>query len=149
MPVYQEKIVELVQANNQSLEVDFIQLSKHQTALAIWAIDAPSEMFELFSEVAHESVAEKFPQYIKSVHSEIFVRMTGLPVVEPVRNIRCAPAFIWQIPCSEYNSRWHKTLPLTRSRRNSNDVDIVREGGVFACKCGPVPWYASDVQFHI
>jgi MCM N-terminal domain len=90
LPVYQERIVEMVQANKQTLEVDFIQLSKHQTALAIWAIDAPTQMFELFNEVARESVEEKFEKYIEHVHSDIFVRMTGLPVIEPVRNIRCA-----------------------------------------------------------
>jgi MCM N-terminal domain len=43
MPVYAERIMEMVQANKQTLEVDFIQLSKHQTALAIWAIDAPKQ----------------------------------------------------------------------------------------------------------
>ena len=91
MPVYHERIVDMVQANKQTLEVDFIQLSKHQTALAIWAIDAPAEMFELFSEVAKEAVAEKFQAYMQNVHSDIFVRMTGLPVIEPVRNIRCGP----------------------------------------------------------
>jgi DNA replicative helicase MCM subunit Mcm2 (Cdc46/Mcm family) len=89
LPVYQDRIVEMVQSNKQTLEVDFIQLSKHQTALAIWAIDAPAQMFELFSEVAKESVDEKFPAYLKNVHAEVFVRMTGLPVVEPIRNIRC------------------------------------------------------------
>jgi hypothetical protein len=51
-------------------------------------------MFELFSEVATESVAEKFPEYTVHVHSDIFVRMTGLPVVEPVRNIRRAPCHL-------------------------------------------------------
>jgi DNA replicative helicase MCM subunit Mcm2 (Cdc46/Mcm family) len=88
LPTYQERIVEMVQANKRTLEVDFVQLSRHQTALAIWAIDAPREMFELFNEVACKSVDEKFPNYLPHVHSEIFVRMTGLPVVEPVRNIR-------------------------------------------------------------
>ena len=82
--------MELVQANKQSLDVDFIQLSRHQTALAIWAIDAPKEMFDLFNEVACASIDEKFPNYRDNVHAEIFVRMTGLPVVEAVRNIRCA-----------------------------------------------------------
>lgn len=91
LPTYQERIVELVQANKQSLDVDFIQLSRHQTALAIWAIDAPREMFDLFNDVACASIDEKFPNYRDNVHAEIFVRMTGLPVVEAVRNIRCAP----------------------------------------------------------
>ena len=89
-PVYQERIVEMVQANRQTLEVDFIQLSKHATALAIWAIDAPSQLFDHFSVVATEATEDKFQAYVRNVHQEIFVRMTGLPVVEPLRNIRCA-----------------------------------------------------------
>jgi hypothetical protein len=88
-PTYQLRIIEMVKNNKQSLEVDFIHLSRHETALAIWTVDAPTQMLRLFDDEARESLAEKFPKYLQNVHADIFVRMTGLPVVEHLRDIRC------------------------------------------------------------
>jgi hypothetical protein len=61
-------------------------------------------MFELFNEVACLAVDEKFPNYLPHVHSEIFVRMTGLPVVEPVRNIRWASFLLYCFPDRRWSS---------------------------------------------
>ena len=87
--VYQNRIMEMVKANKQSLEIDFIQLSRHKTALAIWCVDAPQMMIEIFNEEATAAVASKFPAYISNVQKQILVRMTGLPVCEELRDIRC------------------------------------------------------------
>jgi DNA replicative helicase MCM subunit Mcm2 (Cdc46/Mcm family) len=85
-----ERISDMVQGNFASLEIDFVQLSRHATALAIWTVDAPTQMLPIFNESAARVVARYFPKYLDNVHSEIFVRVTGLPVLEHLRDIRCS-----------------------------------------------------------
>lgn len=90
--MYEGRILEMVKANRQSLDVDFVQLSRHTTALAIWTVDAPQQMLKLFNEAAEALVDRRYKNYRANVHQNIYVRMTGLPVVENLRDIRCAPA---------------------------------------------------------
>lgn len=92
-PVYEARILEMVKANRQSLDVDFVQLSRHTTALAIWTVDAPQQMLKIFDEVAEALVDRWYKNYRANVHENIFVRMTGLPVVEHLRDIRYAVAY--------------------------------------------------------
>lgn len=87
--VYVERISDMVQANTASLDIDFVQLSRHATALAIWTVDAPTQMLAIFNESAARVVSRYFPKYLENVHSDIYVRVTGLPVVEHLRDIRC------------------------------------------------------------
>eukprot|EP00892_Ulva_mutabilis_P011114 jgi/Ulvmu1/8375/UM042_0081.1 len=87
-PVYETRILDMVQANRQSLDVDFVQLSRHTTALAIWTVDAPQQMLQIFNAAAEALVDRRYKNYRANVHESIYVRMTGLPVVENLRDIR-------------------------------------------------------------
>lgn len=64
--VYVEKISDMVQANTASLEIDFVQLSRHATALAIWTVDAPTQLLAIFNESAARVVSRYFPKYSRT-----------------------------------------------------------------------------------
>lgn len=73
--------------NRQSLEVSYLHLSQAVPVLAIWVADLPATMLELFNEEAMAVVQTMFPSY-KNVHSDIFVRVKGLPIVDSLRELR-------------------------------------------------------------
>lgn len=53
----------------------------------MWVADAPAEMLEIFNEEASDVVHQIAPHY-NAIHSEIYVRITELPVVDSIRDIR-------------------------------------------------------------
>jgi DNA replication licensing factor MCM2 len=75
--------------NKQSLEVAYHHLSNEEASLAIWVADCPTHMLPLFNEVAREVTLMLFESY-DQIHHSIFVRITHLPVVDRIRDIRCA-----------------------------------------------------------
>jgi len=77
--------------NKQSLEVAYHHLSNEEASLAIWVADCPTHMLPLFNEVAREVTLMLFESY-DQIHHSIFVRITHLPVVDRIRDIRCASA---------------------------------------------------------
>eukprot|EP00667_Euglena_gracilis_P002457 EG_transcript_2458 len=87
---YRSKITEMVNKGRHSLEVSFDDLSQPFDALlAIWVSDAPAEMLEIFDEVATDLTRQEFPEFDKVCHSAVVhVRMTELPVCDPIRDIR-------------------------------------------------------------
>jgi hypothetical protein len=74
--------------NKQSLEVAYHHLSNEEASLAIWVADCPTHMLPLFNEVAREVTLMLFESY-DQIHHSIFVRITHLPVVDRIRDIRC------------------------------------------------------------
>lgn len=85
--VYNTTIAHMCRANKQSLEVSYLHLSHAAPILAIWVADIPKVMLEIFHEVAKQCVLRLFPDY-ERVHKEIFVRITHLPIVDNIRDIR-------------------------------------------------------------
>lgn len=86
---YGHIIESMCSRNSQSLEVNYVHLSQEEPLLAIWVADAPQPMLEIFNEVAQDVVLEKFPDYGR-IAPEIFVRITGLPILDSIRDIRQA-----------------------------------------------------------
>uniref|UniRef100_A0A7S0RHF6 DNA replication licensing factor MCM2 n=1 Tax=Pyramimonas obovata TaxID=1411642 RepID=A0A7S0RHF6_9CHLO len=84
---YVDKIEEMCSANRQSLEVSYLHLSEAEAVLAIWVADAPSSILPLFSEVAKKITLQHFESY-EQIHENIFVRITGLPITDLIRDIR-------------------------------------------------------------
>jgi DNA replication licensing factor MCM2 len=87
--VYRRLIREMCVSNGQSLEVSYLHLSKREPMLAIWVADAPADMLTLFNEVAKVEALKLYPAY-ESIHKDIFVRITHLPIVDQIRDIRQA-----------------------------------------------------------
>ena len=85
--VYLERINVMCSMNRESLEVKFAHLAKQYAILAIYTIDAPAEMLEIFDRVARLVVLRLYPDYDR-IHPQIHVRMTDLPVLDTLRGIR-------------------------------------------------------------
>ena len=73
--------------NRQSLEVSYLHLSQTYPVLAIWLADLPKQMLTIFDETAREVVLEQFEYYWR-IHNEIHVRITDLPIVDSLRDMR-------------------------------------------------------------
>ena len=74
-------------ANGQSLPISYLHLSHHSPVLAIWLADVPKQMLAIFDDVAKAVVAAKYPDYAR-IHDEIHVRITNLPIVDSLRDLR-------------------------------------------------------------
>jgi DNA replication licensing factor MCM2 len=85
--VYEEKIQRMAEQNGRSFEVSYTQLSQMQALLALWLADAPSEMLEIFNEIASQLVVERFDRY-NQIAEEVNVRITDVPAVETLRDLR-------------------------------------------------------------
>jgi DNA replication licensing factor MCM2 len=85
--VYLERINAMASLNRESLEVKFAHLAKHYAILAIYLIDSPQEILEIFDRVARLVVLRLYPDYDR-IHPKIHVRMTDLPVLDTLRGIR-------------------------------------------------------------
>ena len=73
--------------NKSTLEVSYSDLSKVEEDLCILLADEPTEMLNIFNEVALSCVLIKFPNY-KNIHEEIYVRISDLPECESIRDLR-------------------------------------------------------------
>lgn len=85
--VYTERINNMCSENRQSLEVSYTHLAEYKAALALWLADAPSELVAIFNKGLQEVVASLYVDY-RNIHEELYVRMTDLPVVESLRELR-------------------------------------------------------------
>lgn len=72
---------------SQSLVVNYIHISQMIPIIAIWLADVPKQMLEILDEVAKEVVLSKYEDY-GLIQQEIFVRISDLPVVDSLRDLR-------------------------------------------------------------
>ncbi|GBG79965.1 hypothetical protein CBR_g30227 [Chara braunii] len=84
---YKQRVDNMCMENRQSLEVDYMDLMHTYPVLAVWLADASQPMLEVMEEVAKEVVFKYHPNY-EEVHNQIYVRITGLPVEDKIRDIR-------------------------------------------------------------
>lgn len=85
--VYGPLIRTLGEANRESLEVCYRHLSEAKPTLAYFVVNAPQEVLKMFDSVAFEVVQMEYPDYGR-IHSEIHVRITDLPIVSTLRDLR-------------------------------------------------------------
>jgi MCM N-terminal domain len=52
-------------ANQESLQVNYAHLGSMEGLLSVWVADAPTEILQIFDEVAMQLVLEMFPNYKK------------------------------------------------------------------------------------
>ena len=87
--VYRKRIREMCVSNRQSLEVSYLHLSQREPMLAIWVADAPADMLDIFNGVAKQEALKLYPAY-EAIMKDIFVRITELPILDQIRDIRQA-----------------------------------------------------------
>lgn len=85
--VYGVRIRTLGEVNAESLEVDWDDLSNMKPTVAYFVANAPVEVLKIFDEVAMEVTLYHYPDY-ERIHSEIHVRINGLPVIYTLRQLR-------------------------------------------------------------
>ncbi|KAF9966257.1 MCM DNA helicase complex subunit [Mortierella alpina] len=85
--VYGPLIRSLGEANKESLEVGYRHLSVAKPTLAYFVVNAPQEVLKMFDSIAFEVVQMEYPDYGR-IHSEIHVRITDLPIVSTLRDLR-------------------------------------------------------------
>ena len=85
--VFREKIRYMVEANHQSLVVDYNLLYQAEEVLAYFLVEAPLEMLSIFDEAAKDYVFSLYPHYHK-IAKEIHVRISDLPLIEDLRSLR-------------------------------------------------------------
>lgn len=85
--LYKEKIRQMVEANRESLVVDYNILASAEHVLAYFLPEAPTEMLKVFDEAAKDVVLSMYPRYDQIV-KEIHVRISDLPLIEDIRSLR-------------------------------------------------------------
>lgn len=85
--VYREKIRQMVEANKESLVIDYNMLASVEQVLAYFLPEAPAEMLQNFDEAAKEVVLNMYPKY-ENIAKEIHVRIAELPLIEELRSLR-------------------------------------------------------------
>ncbi|KAJ9465720.1 DNA replication licensing factor MCM2 [Diplonema papillatum] len=86
--VYQAKIQNLVQNQQESLIVDFQDMARFNVGLAVLAGEAPSVTLKIFDEIAGREVFREYPAY-RRISPEIHIRLVNLPLSDAIRNLRC------------------------------------------------------------
>jgi len=77
----------MCEENLQSLEINYIDLSKAETVLAYWIADEPSIIIPYLNQVAFEIAEQWYPGY-KNIHNEIYVKIKALPIEDTLRDLR-------------------------------------------------------------
>jgi DNA replication licensing factor MCM2 len=85
--VYGVRIRTLGEINAESLEVDWDHLSSSKPTLAYFLANVPQETLHIFDRVAMDVTLYHYPDY-ERIHSEIHVRINGLPLILTLRNLR-------------------------------------------------------------
>lgn len=85
--VYGHKIKTLGEVNSASLEVSYVHLSSTKAALSYFLANEPTEVLKVFDQVALDVTLFHYPQY-QDIHKEIHVRISDLPIVYTLRQLR-------------------------------------------------------------
>lgn len=85
--VYGTRIRTLGEVNAESLEVSYDHLASSKAILAYFLANVPTEMLQIFDQVAMDVTLLHYPDY-QRIHAEIHVRVTDLPVQYTLRQLR-------------------------------------------------------------
>ncbi|ORZ37675.1 MCM2/3/5 family-domain-containing protein [Catenaria anguillulae PL171] len=85
--VYGRRIKTMCELNLESLQVSYMHMENNNPVLAYLLTNYPMQVLPLFDEAALEVVLVNFPEY-REIHQEIHVRMTELPTVKSIRDLR-------------------------------------------------------------
>ncbi|KII62739.1 DNA replication licensing factor mcm2 [Thelohanellus kitauei] len=85
--MYQERITRMCELNSQSLQIEYNDLATFSQVLAYFLPESPVEMLEIFNETTKAVVLQMYPRYERIIN-EIFVRISNLPLIEEIRQLR-------------------------------------------------------------
>ncbi|KAI5300907.1 MCM DNA helicase complex subunit [Ascosphaera atra] len=85
--VYGTAIRTLGEVNAESLEVSYAHLSEAKAIIAYFLANAPTEVLKIFDQAAMEVILLHYPDYHR-IHADIHVRITDLPVMYTLRQLR-------------------------------------------------------------
>ena len=85
--IYEQKIRTMCAANLSTLAVSYQHLSDSEPVLTMWLNDAPKDMIPVLNEAATRHTIMLFPSY-KSIKSQIHVRISELPILDSLRDLR-------------------------------------------------------------
>ncbi|KAJ5797500.1 DNA replication licensing factor mcm2 [Penicillium pulvis] len=85
--VYGNRIKTLGEVNSASLEVSYAHLSSSKAALSYFLANEPTEILKVFDQAALDVTLFYYPQY-HDIHNEIHVRITDIPVIYTLRQLR-------------------------------------------------------------
>lgn len=85
--VYGTQIKTLGEVNSASLEVSYNHLAAEKATLSFFLANEPTETLKIFDQAALEVVLFHYPQY-RDIHREVHVRITDLPIVYSLRDLR-------------------------------------------------------------
>lgn len=85
--VYGNKIKTLGEVNSASLEVSYDHLTSTKATIAFFLANEPTEVLKVFDQVALDVTLFHYAEY-RDIHKEIHVRITDLPVVHTLRDLR-------------------------------------------------------------
>lgn len=77
----------IVEANKQSLLVDYQMLSTFDPVLAFFLSEAPREMLIIFDQAATDYIATLYPKY-HNISKRISIRIDNFPLSEDIRTLR-------------------------------------------------------------
>jgi len=84
---YTDRMDKMCNANSCTLEVSYADLSNEHPVLGLWVADAPRETLALFDAEVLRVVCHFYKGYDKIV-PYIFVRISGLPILDQLRDLR-------------------------------------------------------------
>ncbi len=85
--IYEDRIRQMCSSNQSTLEISYMHLMQSQPVLAIWLVDAPSDMFDVLNEAATRHTMRLFRSY-GEIQDEIHVRVSELPIIDSLRGLR-------------------------------------------------------------
>lgn len=85
--IYRDNIRRMCEQNQSSFVVAYTDLANKDPSLAYFLPEAPFQMLEIFDKAAKDLVMTIFPTY-ERVTSDIFVRISDLPLIEELRTFR-------------------------------------------------------------
>lgn len=85
--VYEQRIRDMCHQNKQSLEITYNHLMQMTPTLAIWIADEPASIFPYLNAVAFEMAKSYYRNY-ENIHSEIYVKIKDLPLLDSLRQLR-------------------------------------------------------------
>lgn len=85
--IYGRRIETLGEENSESLVIEYKHLMDSKAVLAYFLVVAPTEVLSIFDKVTMEAIELVYPNY-KHIHQEVHVRVSGLPTVFTLRQLR-------------------------------------------------------------
>jgi hypothetical protein len=134
-------------ANKQSLEVDWrhMHVMHGMRPVAAACADAPREVLRLLDAAAAEAVFDAYPEY-EEIHQDVHVRITGLPVDDSIRDLRCALTSLQGALC--LSAHRHMLQLIIGKMASIADNDIIIQRLTSPALCLPLQDVASGQPYQ-